>query len=182
MAEDASGTWKCTGGMHSIIPSSAMIKTQRYYLDSVKALEEDMPAMRGQYALAAINSLRQWFLMAALSVNSSEALLEGSRLLGMQRRNAPVFPISVTIHSTQRNMRMLENQILLFTPDRLLGLQLGKPDQKAFAAQLEHTFFDQLMPTGPLTKKPLAQGALDSPRQLLRRRSHSNPVVDGRQQ
>uniref|UniRef100_A0A7N2LZM2 Uncharacterized protein n=1 Tax=Quercus lobata TaxID=97700 RepID=A0A7N2LZM2_QUELO len=52
-----------------------------------------------------------------------------------------------------RDMIMLENQLPLFILDRLLGLQLGNPDQKGHVAKLALQFFDPLMPTDePLTK------------------------------
>ncbi|KAH7520233.1 UPF0481 protein At3g47200 [Ziziphus jujuba] len=58
-----------------------------------------------------------------------------------------------SMHSIQRDMIMLENQVPLFILDRLLGLQIGDPDQKGLVAKLTLQFFDPLMPTDePLTK------------------------------
>ncbi|PIN24672.1 hypothetical protein CDL12_02593 [Handroanthus impetiginosus] len=68
-------------------------------------------------------------------------------------RNDPIFAMRGTMHSIERDMIMLENQIPLFILDRLLGIQSGNPDQKGVVARLALRFFDPLMPTDePLTK------------------------------
>ncbi|KAK6151214.1 hypothetical protein DH2020_016146 [Rehmannia glutinosa] len=68
-------------------------------------------------------------------------------------RNDPVFSMRGTMHSIQRDMIMLENQIPLFILDKLFGIQSGNPDQKGVVARLALRFFDPLMPTdAPLTK------------------------------
>jgi len=57
------------------------------------------------------------------------------------------------MHSIQRDMVMLENQLPLFVLNRLLELQLGTRNQTGLVAQLAIRFFDPLMPTDePLTK------------------------------
>lgn len=57
------------------------------------------------------------------------------------------------MHSIQRDMIMLENQLPLFVLNRLLELQLGTRNQTGLVAQLAVRFFDPLMPTDePLTK------------------------------
>ncbi|XP_078166322.1 UPF0481 protein At3g47200-like [Carex rostrata] len=59
----------------------------------------------------------------------------------------PVFAMRGAMHSVQRDMIMLENQIPLFVLDRLLATQLRLPDQPARIAKLAVCFFDPLMPT-----------------------------------
>ncbi|XP_056858264.1 UPF0481 protein At3g47200-like, partial [Raphanus sativus] len=68
-------------------------------------------------------------------------------------RNDPVFAMRGSMHSIQRDMVMLENQLPLFVLNRLLELQLGPQNQTGLVAQLAIRFFDPLMPTDePLTK------------------------------
>ena len=68
-------------------------------------------------------------------------------------RNDPVFAMRGSMHSIQRDMVMLENQLPLFVLNRLLELQLGPQNQAGLVAQLAIRFFDPLMPTNqPLTK------------------------------
>jgi hypothetical protein len=68
-------------------------------------------------------------------------------------RNDPVFAMRGSMHSIQRDMIMLENQLPLFVLDRLLGLKFNNPDQKGLEAHRALIFFDLLMPTDePLTK------------------------------
>jgi Plant protein of unknown function len=70
----------------------------------------------------------------------------------------PVFAMRGVMHTVQREMIMLENQIPLFVLDRLLSTQLGKPDQPARIARLAVCFFDPLMPTDePLQKRDRAR-------------------------
>lgn len=58
------------------------------------------------------------------------------------------------MHSIQRDMVMLENQLPLFVLDRLLELQLGTTNQTGLMAQVAVKFFDPLMPTGEALTKP----------------------------
>ncbi|KAJ7963969.1 hypothetical protein O6P43_013848 [Quillaja saponaria] len=67
-------------------------------------------------------------------------------------RNDPIFAMRGSMHSIRRDMIMLENQLPLFVLDRLLGLQLGDPEQRGLVAKLVLQFFDPLMPIDkPLT-------------------------------
>ncbi|KAJ6366823.1 hypothetical protein OIU77_003244 [Salix suchowensis] len=75
---------------------------------------------------------------------------EGFKKLGYPR-NDPVFAMRGSMHSIQRDMIMLENQLPFFVLDRLLGLQFNNSGQKGLLAQLALIFFDPLMPS-PLTK------------------------------
>ncbi|KAJ1377774.1 hypothetical protein SESBI_48527 [Sesbania bispinosa] len=54
---------------------------------------------------------------------------EGFEKLGYSR-NDHIFGMCGSMHSIQKDMIMLENQHPLFVLDRLLGIQLGNPDQK----------------------------------------------------
>lgn len=72
------------------------------------------------------------------------------------------------MHSIQRDMVMLENQLPLFVLDRLLELQLGTLNQTGLVAQVAVKFFDPLMPTGeastrlnPSNVKPWLERSLD---------------------
>ncbi|XP_008779791.2 UPF0481 protein At3g47200-like [Phoenix dactylifera] len=72
---------------------------------------------------------------------------EGFTSLGYSHCD-PVFAVRGTMHSIQRDMIMLENQIPLFVLGRLLGLQLGLPEQGCgLVARLAIQFLDPLMPT-----------------------------------
>ncbi|KAI0497647.1 hypothetical protein KFK09_020880 [Dendrobium nobile] len=62
--------------------------------------------------------------------------------------NDPVFAIRGTMHSLQRDMIMLENQLPLFVLDWILALQLGyDPSCSYRVAPLALRFFDPLKPT-----------------------------------
>ncbi|KAK1316937.1 UPF0481 protein [Acorus calamus] len=74
------------------------------------------------------------------------AAVEGFKELGYSR-NDPVFAVRGTMHSIQRHMIMLENQLPLFVLDLLLGLQIGDPDQTGVVARLALRFFDPLTPS-----------------------------------
>ncbi|EOA25503.1 hypothetical protein CARUB_v10018846mg [Capsella rubella] len=72
--------------------------------------------------------------------------------LGYDRKD-PVFAMRASMHSIQRDMVLLENQLPLFVLNRLLELQLGSRNQTGLVAHLAVRFFDPLMPTDePLTK------------------------------
>ncbi|KAK3412075.1 hypothetical protein EUGRSUZ_I00852 [Eucalyptus grandis] len=67
--------------------------------------------------------------------------------------NDSIFSMQRSMHKIQQDMIMLENQIPLFILDRLLGLQLGDPNQKGLAAKLALRFFNPPQPTDdPLTE------------------------------
>ncbi|KAL5550513.1 hypothetical protein UlMin_000689 [Ulmus minor] len=113
------------------------------YLKSIKELEEKA---RSCYE-------------GPINLSSNEfvemMVLDGCFVLELFRypRNDPIFATCGYMHSIQRDMIMLENQIPLFILDRFLGLQLGDPDHRGFVAKLAVQFFDPLMPIDkPLTK------------------------------
>ncbi|EOA25535.1 hypothetical protein CARUB_v10018880mg [Capsella rubella] len=79
--------------------------------------------------------------------------VEGFHEIGYAR-NDPVFAMRGLMHSIQRDMIMLENQLPLFVLDRLLELQLGTQNQTGIVAHVAVKFFDPLMPTGEAFTKP----------------------------
>ncbi|KAJ6850374.1 putative UPF0481 protein [Iris pallida] len=136
------------------------------------------------------------------------AAREGFKQLGYCR-NDPIFAMRGTMHSIQRDMIMLENQIPLFVLDRLLAVQVGQPDRYGLVARIALRFFAPLMPTDehlrrsdhassaefdPLSdvglhclelfrRSLLRTGPEPPPRFWIRRGSHKRKVeVDRRQQ
>lgn len=80
-------------------------------------------------------------------------VVDGFAQLGYSRDD-PVFAMRGLMHSIQRDMIMLENQLPLFVLDALLGLQIGQPEQSGLVARLAVRFFDPLNPTDePLKMK-----------------------------
>uniref|UniRef100_A0A0D2ZT14 Uncharacterized protein n=1 Tax=Brassica oleracea var. oleracea TaxID=109376 RepID=A0A0D2ZT14_BRAOL len=118
--------------------------------------------------------------------------VEGFTELGYAR-NDPVFAMRGSMHSIQRDMIMLENQLPLFVLNRLLELQLGTRNQPGLVAQLAVRFFDPLMPTDePMTKtdqvalfrRSLLRSSPKPEPRLLRKRwsSRNTRVADKRRQ
>lgn len=84
-------------------------------------------------------------------------------MLSRYAPNDPVFAMRGLMHSIQRDMVMLENQLPLFILNRLLELQLGTRYQTGSVAELAVHFFHQLMPMGQaLTKRDLQGKSADS--------------------
>ncbi|KAL1824273.1 hypothetical protein DCAR_0312330 [Daucus carota subsp. sativus] len=125
----------------------------KLYLDSMKELEERTRACyEGKINLSSNEFVEMMVLDGCFILDLFRGASEGFQQIGYSR-NDPVFAMRGSMHSIQRDMIMLENQIPLFVLDRLLGLQLGHPDQKGLVARLALSFFDPLMPTDePLTK------------------------------
>ncbi|KAL5574611.1 hypothetical protein UlMin_016310 [Ulmus minor] len=94
------------------------------YLNSIKELEEQA----------------QSCYEGPINLSSNEfvemMVLDGCFVLELFRypKNDPIFAMRGSMHSIQRDMIMLENQIHLFILDWFLGLQLGDPDQRGFVA------------------------------------------------
>ncbi|XP_073038748.1 UPF0481 protein At3g47200-like [Primulina eburnea] len=124
------------------------------YLDAVKELEERIRACyEGAICLSSNEFVEMMVLDSCFILELLCGMAGGFTQLGYSRYD-PVFAMRGSMHSTQRDMIMLENQIPLFVLDRLLGLQSGNPDQKGVVARLALRFFDPLMPTDePLTKR-----------------------------
>ncbi|KAF3439004.1 hypothetical protein FNV43_RR17279 [Rhamnella rubrinervis] len=125
----------------------------KLYLESVKELEEKARACyEGPISMSSNEFVEMMVLDGCFVLELLRGVCEGFKQLGYPR-NDPVFAMRGSMHSIQRDMIMLENQIPLFILDRLLGLQLGDPGQKGLVAKLTLQFFDPLMPTDePLTK------------------------------
>ncbi|KAB1214771.1 hypothetical protein CJ030_MR5G017514 [Morella rubra] len=88
-------------------------------------------------------------------------------------KDDPIFAWGgLLFHCIQRDMVKLENQLPLFVLDKLLGLQLGKPDQRGEVAKLVTRFFDTLRPINePLTNRDGNQS--ESPEEPLTNRDGS---------
>lgn len=125
----------------------------KLYLDSVKELEEKAAACyEGQIGLGSNEFVEMMVLDGCFVLELFRGVTEGFKQLGYSR-NDPVFAMRGSMHSIQRDMIMLENQLPLFVLDRLFGLQCGLPDQRGMVAKLAIRFFDPLMPTDePLSK------------------------------
>ncbi|KAG2263676.1 hypothetical protein Bca52824_070755 [Brassica carinata] len=119
------------------------------YLDAMKELEERARACyEGPIGLSS-NKFTEMLVLDGCFVLE---LFRGADKLGYDR-NDPVFAMRGSMHSIQRDMVMLENQLPLFVLNRLLELQLSPQNQTGLVAQLAIRFFDPLMPTNePLTK------------------------------
>ncbi|XP_042383943.1 UPF0481 protein At3g47200-like [Zingiber officinale] len=134
----------------------------RLYLDAARVLEDRCRACyEGRMALSSDEFVEMLVLdgtfVLELFRGAAGGAGEGFRDLGYDR-NDPVFAMRCTMHGIQRDMIMLENQLPLFLLDRLLGLQIGRPDQHGFVARLAVRFFDPLMPTDePLRKADRAR-------------------------
>ncbi|CAH2064530.1 unnamed protein product [Thlaspi arvense] len=123
------------------------------YIDAMKELEEKARACyEGPIGLSS-NKFTEMLVLDGCFVlelfrgaNNDRGFLE----LGYGR-NDPVFAMRGSMHSIQRDMVMLENQLPLFVLNRLLELQLGTENQTGLVAQLAIRFFNPLMPTDKLS-------------------------------
>lgn len=125
----------------------------KLYLDAIKELEERARACyEGSITLSSNEFVEMMVLDGCFILELFQGAAGGFKHLGYSR-NDPIFAMRGSMHSIQRDMIMLENQLPLFILDRLLGLQLGEPNQTGLVAKLALQFFDPLMPTDePLTK------------------------------
>ncbi|KAL3646333.1 hypothetical protein CASFOL_011513 [Castilleja foliolosa] len=123
------------------------------YLDAVKELEEKARACyEGPISLSSNEFVEMMVLDSCFVLELFRGAAGGFTPLGYSR-NDPIFSMRGTMHSIQRDMIMLENQIPLFVLDTLFGIQSGNMDQTGLVARLALRFFDPLMPTdAPLTK------------------------------
>ncbi|KAK8931310.1 UPF0481 protein [Platanthera zijinensis] len=84
----------------------------------------------------------------SLSADAFVECLILDSIFALELFNDPVFAVRGTMHSLQRDMILLENQIPLFVLDRILALQLGHdPSRSGAVAAIALRFFDPLMPT-----------------------------------
>ncbi|XP_065873128.1 UPF0481 protein At3g47200-like [Euphorbia lathyris] len=136
---------------HMLKRTNQDIKT---YLDSIREVEDKARSCyEGSSGLSSNEFVEMMVVDGCFLLELFRgAAAEGFKELGYSRSD-PIFSMRGSMHSIQRDMIMLENQIPLFVLDRLLGLQFGQPDQKGLVAKLAVRFFDPLMPTDePLTK------------------------------
>ncbi|KAJ4817888.1 hypothetical protein LUZ62_030454 [Rhynchospora pubera] len=119
------------------------------YIDAIQPLEERVRscyegriAMRSNDFLLSLVLDGIFILELFIGATSRNGFVE----LGYSLHD-PVFAMRGVMHTVQRDMIMLENQIPLFVLDRLLATQLGRPDQPTRIAELVFCFFDPLMPT-----------------------------------
>ncbi|EYU44433.1 hypothetical protein ABFS82_08G052600 [Erythranthe guttata] len=132
------------------------------YLDAVKELEDRARACyEGQVHHNSNEFVEMMVLDACFVLELLRGAAGGFTHLGYSR-NDPIFAMRGSMHSIQRDMIMLENQIPLFILERLFAIQAGGPSdqvgwpagsQTGVVARLALRFFDPLMPTDePLSK------------------------------
>ncbi|XP_050291811.1 UPF0481 protein At3g47200-like [Quercus robur] len=130
------------------------------YLDAVKELEERARACYEGPSISSLGSnefVEMMVLDGCFVIELFRGAAEGFKQLRYSR-NDPIFAMRGSMHSIQRDMIMLENQLPLFILDRLLGLQLGNPNQKGLVAKLALQFFVPLKPTDePSTKRDMSK-------------------------
>ncbi|VVB05122.1 unnamed protein product [Arabis nemorensis] len=133
------------------------------YMDAMKELEEMARACyQGPIEMSNYEFTEMLVLDGCFVLELFKGTIDGFQEIGYAP-NDPVFATRGLMHSIQRDMVMLENQLPLFVLDRLLELQLGTQYQIGLVAQLAVQFFDPLMPTGEeLTKKNKLKSKLKS--------------------
>lgn len=130
----------------------------KMYIDAVRELEEKARACyEGTIAMNSNEFVEMMVLDSCFVLELFRGVAGGFQHLGYAR-NDPVFAMRGSMHSIQRDMIMIENQIPLFILDRLYGIQSDMPHEKGIVARLALRFFDPLMPTDePLTKSDLTK-------------------------
>ncbi|KAF7850672.1 hypothetical protein BT93_L5118 [Corymbia citriodora subsp. variegata] len=133
--------WRC---LHRILERSG--QGIGLYLDSVKKVEQRARACyEGRISMSCDKFVEMMVLDGCFVIELFQGFVKGFEKLGYPY-NDPVFSMRGSILQIQRDMIMLENQIPLFILDRLLGLQLGDPNQKERVATLAIRFFYPLRP------------------------------------
>lgn len=146
----------------------------KIYLESMKELEEKARACyEGPMSLSSNEFAEMMVLDGCFVLELFRGASEGFTRLGYPR-NDPVFAMRGSMHSIQRDMIMLENQLPLFILDRLFGLQFGEPEKKGIVAKLALRFFDPLMPTD----EPLTKGERNKLESSLRYANIFDPLSD----
>ncbi|CAH2064527.1 unnamed protein product [Thlaspi arvense] len=125
------------------------------FIDAMIELEERVRACyEGPINLNSYEFTEMLVLDGCFVLELLRGVEEGFSKLGYDR-NDPVFAIRGSMHSIQRDMIMLENQLPLVVLNRLLELQ----NQTGSVAQLAVRFFDPLMPTAETSaENSLARG------------------------
>ncbi|KAF6134588.1 hypothetical protein GIB67_025703 [Kingdonia uniflora] len=128
----------------------------RIYFNSMKELEEKARACyEGTITLSSNEFVEMMVLDGCFVLELFRGAAGGFKELGYSR-NDPVFAMRSLMHSIQRDMIKLENQIPLFVLEHLLDLQIGELDQKVGVGRLALQFFDPLIPTDePLRKSDM---------------------------
>ncbi|XP_004511891.1 UPF0481 protein At3g47200 [Cicer arietinum] len=124
------------------------------YLNAMKEMEERARSCYEEIiiSLSSNEFVEMLVLDGCFVLELFRGATEGFKELGYSR-NDPVFAMRGSMHSIQRDMIMLENQLPLFILNRLLEIQLDKPDLEGLVAALALRFFDPLLPTDePLSK------------------------------
>ncbi|XP_057770125.1 UPF0481 protein At3g47200-like [Salvia miltiorrhiza] len=118
------------------------------YLDAVREVEERARACyEGPLGLPSKDFVEMLVLDAVFALELFQGAAAGFAALGYSR-NDPVFAMRGAMHSIQRDMIMLENQIPLFVLDRLHAIQCpAATADRGAVARLALRFFDPLMPT-----------------------------------
>ncbi|KAJ6288706.1 hypothetical protein OIU76_024649 [Salix suchowensis] len=138
--------WRC---LHHVMKRTN--QDIKLYLDTVREIEEKARSCyEGPINLSSNEFVEMMVLDGCFVLELFRGVAEGFKKLGYPR-NDPVFAMRGSMHSIQRDMIMLENQLPFFVLDRLLGLQFNNSGQKGLLAQLALIFFDPLMPSA-LTK------------------------------
>ncbi|XP_042494310.1 UPF0481 protein At3g47200-like [Macadamia integrifolia] len=145
------------------------------YLDSIGEVEDKARACyEGPIPLTSNEFVEMMVLDGCFVLELFRGAAGGFKHLGYSR-NDPVFAMRGVMHSIQRDMIMLENQIPLFILDRLMVLQMGESNQKGLVAKLALPFFDPLTPTDePLQKSD--QNKLES--SLIHPTTPFDPLTD----
>uniref|UniRef100_A0A1J3JBM1 UPF0481 protein n=1 Tax=Noccaea caerulescens TaxID=107243 RepID=A0A1J3JBM1_NOCCA len=106
------------------------------YIDAMKELEEKARACyEGPIDLSSNKFPQMLVLDGCFVLELFRGANEGFSKLGYGR-NDPVFAMRGSMHSIQRDMIMLENQLPLFVLNRLLEVQLGTNNKTGLVAQL----------------------------------------------
>ncbi|KAH0451407.1 hypothetical protein IEQ34_018706 [Dendrobium chrysotoxum] len=119
------------------------------YLDAARSLEDRARACyEAPPSISADAFVESLVLDAIFALELFRGVAgEGFPRLGYAP-NDPVFAVRGIMHSLQRDMIMLENQLPLFVLDSILALQLGhEPSRSGLVAPLALRFFDPLRPT-----------------------------------
>lgn len=126
--------------------------------DSMKEIEERARSFyEGPISLSSKEFVEMLILDGCFVLELFRGATECFKTLGYSR-NDPIFAIRGSMHSIQRNMIMLENQLPLLVLDLPLGIQLGNPNFTGLVANLALRFFDPLMPTDkPSTKSDISK-------------------------
>ncbi|XP_030474723.1 UPF0481 protein At3g47200-like [Syzygium oleosum] len=120
---------------------------KKIFLDSVREVEgRARTCYEGEIPMSSEEFVEMMVLDGCFVIELFLGFIFGFEKLG-HPRNDSVFSVRRSMHKIQGDMIMLENQIPLFMLDRLLGLQLGDPNQKGLAAKLALRFFKPRQPT-----------------------------------